>query len=337
MKNAKKNTIVVLLIMIVVFCFVLKDDYANILNNLLLANKWFILIAIILVVCYWFFKSICLYVIVKEYKPKIKLFKMFQQILITQFFNGITPFSTGGQPMQVYMLRKSGLKVASATNIIVQEFIMYQLALIVIGALSLILNWKFQILSVSPVLKWLIILGFIINILVGLGLIFISFSKKFNDFVGKLIIKIGAKIKLVKDMEKTLLKWEEKLAEYNDCAKLFKKNKFLFVKCFLYNFLALFLFYLVPFFIFKSFNFYIDITILEVLICSSFVLLIGNFVPIPGGSGGIEFGFLQFFSSYVPNSVVASALIIWRFVTYYLGIFVGGIALSFFKGDDKEA
>ena len=337
MKNAKKNTIVVLLIMIVVFCFILKDDYVNILNNLLLANKWFILIAIILVMCYWFFKSICLYVIVKEYKPKIKLSKMFQQILITQFFNGITPFSTGGQPMQVYMLKKSGLKVASATNIIVQEFIMYQLALIVIGALSLILNWKFQVLSVSPVLKWLITLGFIINILVGLCLVFISFSKKFNDFVGKLIIRVGAKVKIVKDMEKTLLKWEEKLAEYNDSAKLFKKNKFLFLKCFLFNFIGLFLFYLVPFFIFKSFNFSIDITVLEVVICSSFVLLIGNFVPIPGGSGGIEFGFLQFFSSFVANSVVASALIVWRFITYYLGIIAGGVTLSFFKGDDKES
>ena len=39
MKNAKKNTIVVLLIMIVVFCFILKDDYANILNNLFINRK----------------------------------------------------------------------------------------------------------------------------------------------------------------------------------------------------------------------------------------------------------------------------------------------------------
>ena len=92
-----------------------------------------------------------------------------------------------------------------------------------------------------------------------------------------------------------------------------------------------------PFFIFKSFNFSIDITVLEVVICSSFVLLIGNFVPIPGGSGGIEFGFLQFFSSFVANSVVASALIVWRFITYYLGIIAGGVTLSFFKGDDKES
>ena len=123
MKNAKRNTVIVLLIMIVVFYFVLKDDYVNIINNLVLANKWLILVGIIFTVLYWFFKSLCLYVIVKEYNPNVKLSKMFHQIVITQFFNGVTPFSTGGQPMQVYMLNKTGVKVAFATNIIVQEFL----------------------------------------------------------------------------------------------------------------------------------------------------------------------------------------------------------------------
>lgn len=323
--------------MVVVFYFVLKDDYENIISNLLLANKWFILMGIILTVGYWFFKALCLYVIVREYNPKVKLSKIFHQIVITQFFNGVTPFSTGGQPMQVYMLKKSGVKLASATNIIVQEFIMYQMALIVIGAFALLANWKFQFFAVSTALKSLITLGFIINILVGIVLLFISFSKKFNDFVGKFIIKVGTKFKIVKDSKKTVEKWEEKLVEFNDSAKLFKKKKSLFIKCFFYNLIALFLFYLVPFFVFKSFDTSIDITVYEVLVSSAFILIIGNFVPIPGGSGGIEYGFLKFFGSFVTSSVLSSALIVWRFITYYLGIIVGGISLGFFKGDEKKA
>ena len=183
--------------MIIVFYFVLKDDYRNIVNNLLLANKWYILLGIVLTFGYWFFKALCLHVIVKEYNPKIKFKRMFHQTLITQFFNGVTPFSTGGQPMQVYMLKKNGIKIASATNIIVQEFIMYQMALIVVGIFAIISNLKFQFFTVSPALKSLIILGFIINVLVGIILLFISFSKKFNDFVGKFIIKLGAKFNII--------------------------------------------------------------------------------------------------------------------------------------------
>lgn len=226
MKNTKRNTFIVFLITIAVLFFVLKDDYENIINNLILANKWYILLGIVLIFIYWLLRSLCLYVIVREYNPKAKYKKMLHQTLITQFFNGITPFSTGGQPMQVYMLRKSGVKVASATNIIVQDFIMYQLALIVIGVLALFANWHYQFFAVSSTLKSLITLGFLINILVGIGLLFISFSKKFNDFVGKLIIKLGTKVKLIKDKDKIVAKWEEKLAEFHGSARLFKRKNY---------------------------------------------------------------------------------------------------------------
>lgn len=337
MKNTKRNTIVVLLIMIVVMFFILKDDYENILNNLLLANKWYILFGIVLIFLYWLLRALCLHIIVREYKPKMKLSRMVQQVLITQFFNGITPFSTGGQPMQVYMLKKSGVKIASATNIIVQDFIMYQLALIVIGVFALIINWKFRLFEVSSALNVLIIIGFIINVLVGAFLLFVSFSRKFNNFIGTMIIKLGAKFKIVKDSEKVVAKWEEKLTEYHESAHLFKKKKWLFIKCFIYNLISLILFYIIPYFVFMSFDTSLDISILEVMISSAFILIIGNFVPIPGGSGGIEYGFLKFFGIFITSSILSSGLIIWRFITYYLGIIIGGVALGFFKGDGKKA
>ena len=81
----------------------------------------------------------------------------------------------------------------------------------------------------------------------------------------------------------------------------------------------------------------VSISIMEAITASAFVLLIGNFVPIPGGSGGIEWGFLQFFNEFISPSGLSSALIIWRFITYYLGMIVGGIALGFFKGDEEKA
>ena len=336
MKNTKRNTFIVFLITIVVLFFVLKDDYENIINNLILANKWYILFGLFLIVLYWFLKALCLHIIVREYKPKIKFRKMFHQIIITQFFNGITPFSTGGQPMQVYMLKKSGIKVASATNIIVQDFIMYQLSLIVIGVFALFINWKYHFFSIPSALMSLLVLGFVINILVGVGLLFISFSKKFNDFIGKLIIRIATKAKLVKNKEKVIIKWEEKLSEFHESAKLFKNRKLLFLKCFFFHLAALFIFYVIPFFIFLSLDSTLNISIPEVITSSAFVVLIGNFVPIPGGSGGVEYGFLRFFSSFVSSSVLLSALIVWRFITYYLGMIVGGISLGFFKGDEKK-
>ena len=333
-KNTIRNTLILLIIAAIVTYFVMKDDYQSIVDNLILANKWLILLCIIIVFLYWFLRALSLYIIVKRYKKRIRFKVIMLQTLITQFFNGVTPFATGGEPMQVYMLTKSGVKVANATNIIIQEFIMYQIALIFMGILALGLNFKFNVCSVSPVLGNLIVLGFIINIIIGLVLLFVSFSKKFSKFIVNICLKIGIKIKLIKDVEKTTESWNEKLEDYNESGTMLKNNKSLFFTCVLINFLSLLIFYLIPFFIFMSMGY--NVGIIEVIVSSAFILIIGNFVPIPGGSGGIEFGFLEFFKVYLPQGPLKSALIIWRGITYYLGIIIGGVALGFFKGDEKK-
>ena len=94
MKSTKKNTIILLIICFIVMYFVVKDDFADILDNLILANKWLIMLSVFLIIGYWLLRSLALFIVVKKYKRNIKYSKMFHQILITQFFNGITPFAT---------------------------------------------------------------------------------------------------------------------------------------------------------------------------------------------------------------------------------------------------
>ncbi len=334
MKNAKRNTIILLLIGIVVTYFILKDNFESIVENLLLANKWLILLCFMLVIVYWLCRSLALYLVVKKYKKNVKFKVILHQTLITQFFNGITPFATGGEPMQVYMLTKSGMKVASATNVIVQEFIMYQIALVLIGFMALGLNLKFNFCRLTPVLGNMIIIGFAINIIIGLILIFVSFSKKFSKFIVKIVLKLGIKFKLIKDVEKTTESLNEKLEEYNESGSMLMKNKSLFIGCVLLNFIALIIFYIIPTFIFMSLGY--DIGFMQVFVSSAFILLIGNFVPIPGGSVGIEGAYLLFFDKVLPSAPLNASLILWRSITYYFGIFVGGISLGFFKGDAKK-
>ena len=36
-------------------------------------------------------------------EEKYSLLEAFKHNIIVQFFNGVTPFSTGGQPMEIYM------------------------------------------------------------------------------------------------------------------------------------------------------------------------------------------------------------------------------------------
>lgn len=335
LKSIKKNAFLLLIVLLVILYFVLKDDFVNIINTLLKANIGWILFAVLLMFAYWLLRALSLNLIAREYSKKIGFKSIFKLTLITQFFNGITPFSTGGQPMEVYYLSKLGIRASKGTNIIVQNFILYQFALIMHGILAVSLNYHFHFFERVPILRELTLIGFTINTLVGVGLLFISFSTRFNRKIIELLIFLGTKIKIIKDKDKARIKWEERLNEFHESATLLTKKKSLFIKGIIYNFVALGVFYIIPLFIIYGMGSF-NINAIEAITASAYVLIIGAFVPIPGGSGGIEYGFLQFFGNFINGTVLSASLLMWRFVTYYLGIIIGAITLNFFEGDVKK-
>jgi hypothetical protein len=73
------------------------------------------------------------------------------------------------------------------------------------------------------------------------------------------------------------------------------------------------------------------------LMALSFMLFISaSYTPLPGASGAQEGGFLYYFRNIFTGGTVGLALLIWRFFTYYLFIFVGVINLLFGKISKKK-
>lgn len=336
MKNIKKNSVIVLFITIVVLFFILKDDFTSIVNALLNIEIYWILIALLLLFIYLICKALGIYCLAKEYKADIKFKEILRQAILGQFFCAVTPFSTGGEPMQVYMLKKSGLKVANATSIIVQNFLMYQIALVIYGIIAVALNYRFNIFSNVSILRRLVIIGFTMNLLVCIGLILISISSKFNEFILNKIIFIGRKLKFVKDKNAVTQKYQKKLEEFHASTKMYKDKRMLVLKVFVFNLIGLGVFYLIPLFVLFSTRDYVSLNVMTTIVSSAYVYIIGSFVPIPGGSGGIEYGFMQFFGSFISGYVLSAILLLWRFITYYFIIIFGAIILNVKKGDIKD-
>ena len=83
-------------------------------------------------------------------------------------------------------------------------------------------------------------------------------------------------------------------------------------------------------FIFFSIKVY-DVNIVESIVCSSYTYFVGSFVPIPGGTGGLEYGFIEFFRVFSSSAIISTCMILWRFITYYLSMILGSISLIFVK------
>ena len=320
-ESIKKNTILLLLITIVVLYLVLKDNLDNIAKSFRNIDLKFILIAIIL-----YYISVCIrgfvnYLIVND-KKKLSIKEAIKHNLIIQFFNGITPFSTGGEPMEIYMLTEHNISLPKATNYSVQSFLFYQVSLVTCGVIAVVYNYIFHIFPKIQILQKLVLLGFIINIIVITILLLVSTSKKASEIIKKIIINF-CKLFKIKINEKNL---DKKFEDYYEGFKHISNNKLICIGILL-NIIGLSCLYITPLFVAKAMG-VTNLTGIETITASAYVYLIGAFVPIPGASGGIEYGFTQFYGIFIGLEKISAVLIVWRFITYYLGIIVGAIAFN---------
>ena len=333
-KNIKKNTIIIVVVTIIVLFVVLRKDFNTIINDLQTMDLKYILIAILLYILYLVLHSYVVYLTVNK-KEKFSFLESIKHNVIVQFFNGITPFSTGGQPMEIYMLREHDISLSRATNYILQNFIFYQIALVLFGAVAVFANFTFKLFPKVNLLRDLVALGFLINTLVAVILLFISFSKSITKSFIHYMINILYKINLVKNKDKQVEVWDKRIDEFHECARELKRRKSLFVVGVLLNFLGLLCLYSIPLFILYALHDFHSMDLISTASSSAYVMIVGSFVPIPGASGGIEYGFTQFFGNFLPKTKVNTVLLVWRFITYYLGMIIGAILFNLDKPKNK--
>lgn len=331
MKKNIINFVIIITITILVLYISLKDNFIEIINSISNMNLYLFLLAIIIYIGYLFGKSIVMQIIVKNFKEDYTLKKSFRMGIETNFFHAITPFSTGGQPYEIYRLSKDGVNVIHSANISVQNFIIYQTALVILGTIALLYNQYMHLFESNLVLKNLVALGFVINFLVIVILFMVTLLKKMNKVVINFCINILYKLKLIKNKEEKQQKFEQYLYDFNTGAKILLKNKWKFLLLILIELASLILLYLVPYFLIKGIEMNIEISLIKIIVSSAYVMIIGSFVPIPGGTGGLEYGFIAFFGNLITGPILNASMLLWRFITYYFGMILGAVVLGLRK------
>ncbi len=335
MKNKKLNLSLLILALSLVLYFTLKDNFSSIMHELSKVNILIFALAIFVFILSLMIKSVSLQIFIKEHKKNYSFKSAFCLTLIGQFLNGITPFSTGGQPFQVYLLKKDGHRISDSTSAMVKDSIAYQVALLIMGIFSITLNLVLKTIPVNSSLTPLIIIGFLINIMVLLFLfMIIRMRKTTRSIINKLLLILNKIRKKNTDQLKKRI--EKGLDNFYNCYEELRKNKKQFIITVLTNVINLTLLYMIPYIIFKSLNTN-TFDIMRSIMLTSFVMLMGNFVPIPGATGGIEYGFIKFFGIFNTNiSVISGAMLLWRFVTYFFGMLMGFIMLIIKEGTYKN-
>ena len=301
------------------------DGIETIKNIIQTADYRWILVGLFCVAIEWIFEAESLHIPLKKMYPKLKYGITLKTNIIGRFFNNVTPFSSGGQPFQAYILKRYGLRVSDTFSVLMVKFVVYQIALFTWAILLLIVNFDFFNATFKDYM-WFVLLGFFMNLIAVLFVIIAGINKKLvlkvvNPIV-KLIakIKIG-KIKIIKDLDSALKKVDESVSNYSSRFTSMKGQLKTLVKMYIITLVQLLAYFSIPFMIYKAFG-NVGVNYLQILTVQAFLLLVMSFIPTPGSELGAEGGFALLYGTIFTNGLTM-AILFWRTYTYYIPIIIG--------------
>lgn len=285
--------------------------------------RWtWLTLALFMVVLYWVLESVCIQIFANKMHPGFKFYKTNIVTVIGQYFNCVTPLSSGGQPFQAYYYRRFGMPYSKSIPMLLCRFISYQLSTTTFCAIVLLLRFTY-FTDENPALMALVIVGFIGGLGLMTMLLLLAFWRSGTQHVVHVVLRLGAKIHLVKDLNGSLAWADKQISDaYNEIQFLLREPKLL-AKSSAVTFVQLAEYFSISYVIYRGFG-YVDADFLSIVSCQAFVYMISSFVPTPGAVGAAESSYALFFSTIYPNAaVVALSTFIWRLLTFYFPIVVG--------------
>ena len=241
-------------------------------------------------------------------------------VLLGKYYDNITPAAIGGQPFQIYYMRKnSGLSNGASTSIPIFGMISGQIGFIIIATLCFL----FGSLSIhNAVLIGTACFGLLFYAFWPVLVMIATFLPQGTTEIITLFIKFLAKIHLVKDPQHAIQKTEQEVKSYARSVRRILKTPGLFAWTILLSVTFHILISMIPFFVLTAFGGEVDF--LPCFVTTVAVTSAVYFVPTPGNSGAAEGTFFVVFSA-LSSGYVFWAMLVWRFFSYYIYIILGPI------------
>lgn len=256
--------------------------------------------------------------------PK-RLIDNIKYVCVGFFFSGITPSSTGGQPMQVVYMLGDGNTTAKSCLSLMLSFICYQTAIVCYGIVGYIVYGR-ELFDDSLGLHLLFIGGFLVNVAILGFMLLAVFKKNVILFVGRLIklcIAVFSKPKAIAFKRS----FSVLVDEYSSGAIYILNNTRQVVTTLMIAFIQPLAMGSVTCAVYLAMGMS-GTSLLKIFFTQCIVLLSVSALPLPGSVGASESVFYRLFSDVFTMERLPSAMLLSRSISFYLFIVITGIVTA---------
>jgi uncharacterized protein (TIRG00374 family) len=287
-------------------------------------NPLWLLAALPFIVVDWAGGGYRLYVFSRVFYPDIKFKTCMKANLANYFMAAITPSQTGGGPAQIYVLYAGGMPMVEATSASLMTF--FSTTFFLIAAAGGIFLFKRSVPLPGRLMGHLFNVGVLFFLgVAALMLIAVAFPGFYRESA-KLFFVVLCRLRK-KDYFAAGSRVNRMLAGidrvHGQLIHYLQKQWHIFLLGIVLSGVCFFAKFVIAYIVVRSFG--VPVSFVEVALLQMVIILINYFFPSPGGSGAAEFSAAALMASIVSKAYVPFYVVLWRLLTNYISVAVGGL------------
>ena len=298
------------------------EDLSSMMDAIHRADKRWLLPGIALVAFFIWGESIIIWYMMRSSGICLKKRTCFLLSSVGFFFSWITPSASGGQPMQIYYMKKEKISIPVSTVILMIVTITYKLVLVVIGIGIAIFGRGFLHKYLEGILP-VFYLGLALNIFCVTFMTILVFHPLLAKAIMVKGMKLLERLHLMKKKEGRLKKLEDSMDTYRNTAAYLKNNPFVIVKVIGITFIQRMALFAVTWFVYQAFGLH-GTGFWEILFLQAVISVSVDMLPLPGGMGISETLFLTIFSP-VFGGLLLPGMVLSRGLGYYGELLISAV------------
>ena len=247
----------------------------------------------------------------------------FEVAALGKYYDNITPTGAGGQPFQVYYLRKKKVSTGASAAMPIAGFLTLQLSFVFLAIVVFLFGTPYlnNVADYTIAIKISAYVGIVFYAALPLLIILFAAVPKAAGALVRFFIVLFAKLRIIKKPDEVIGKSLATFAEYRDSIVAIYKKKRLLLSLLGFGFAFQIAMCSMPFFVLRAFGSplsYFSVFSMMILIYCAI-----TYIPTPGNSGVAEVSFYALLAT-LNQGYLFWAMLIWRFFSYYAFLGIGG-------------
>lgn len=333
MQGKKKNILHILFLFFLIavtFYVLLKDqDIEGMFLTLQKANPFFVFLAILVGLSRLYGEAVSIQMVYRSLGEKTSFLQCFWYAAVGFLFCGITPSASGGQPAQLFYMKRDKHTLANSSLCLVLLTILSRATMVFFGVILFAL-YKLEIYRNLGKVKILFAIGLFMNGILFVGFFLVLCGGGVLRKVLKKCIQKLAKWKIIKNQQETLDNTFRVIAQYEEGAIYLKNHVALIVQLFLINVVQRCLMFVVPYFIYRAWGLE-GHSALKILLLQSVVSICTDMLPLPGGVFVNEQCYLIVMLPIFHEEYIYPSMLLSRGISFYFLLLFSVVILVFME------